>query len=148
MNLNRNQLLEIVGFTSVLLGLVFIAFELNQNSESLRAQTRTEITANTNIILERFMEDDIVEALLKVQRGEELSDAEAFKLNLLTRWQFRSAENVYYQYRVGNFDDDEFEGYRNFYKSSLTRPNATEFWQSNYLEFSIQFRKEMEELMN
>ena len=147
MKLKQHNFTEILGFTAVILGLAFVAIELNQNSESVRAQTRTEITANTNIVLDRFMQDDIVEALIKRGNGEELSPAENLKMNFLQRWLFRNAENVYYQYRVGNFDDDEFAGYLNFFQDSLTNPAAIEFWESNYLDFSVQFRNEMEDLL-
>jgi hypothetical protein len=46
------QTITILANLSVIAGIVFLAYEIRQNSESLRAQTRTDITANSGSIIE------------------------------------------------------------------------------------------------
>ena len=137
---------EILGAIAVFVTLIYLATQIRQNSKSLKAQTRSEITSNTNFLLQALMDDPIGEVFEKISAGDVLTDSERRKLSVFMRWQYRNAENVSYQYRMGNFDADEFQGYQHFFLKSFKQPHAKEFWEQNRLDFSIAFQKEIDDL--
>jgi hypothetical protein len=53
--------------------------------------------------------DQLADVILRAETGDLLTDAEYFQYASGTRAMFRYFENVHYQYRVGLYDDHEFE---------------------------------------
>ena len=55
---------------------------------------------------------------------------------------FRSAENIFFQHRIGTLDDDEFSGYLNFYRRLFSQPHVIERWEGQKEIFSREFQEE------
>ena len=97
---------------AVLIGIVLIVVELDQNRDSMRAQTRNDIAETVVQLTSTIASDgELASIRRRANAGEELSPDEASRYALLTVAIVRYWENVHYQYRQGLYDRVEFEGH-------------------------------------
>ena len=149
MNLDSlNKWLMLAANLGVIAGIIFLAIEINQNSLSTQAQTRTQLTVIANQMIEFISKPEYVEARTKQLTGEELSEYEESLLGAQVLLQLRTGENVFYQHRIGTFNDEEFQGYENFYREYFQRPFNRETWEDRKNIFSPDFQKEIEVLLS
>ena len=95
---------------AVLIGIVLIVIELDQNRDSMRAQTRNELSASIVQLMSMIASDgELASIRRRADQGEELSPDEMYRYVLLTIANLRYWENVHYQYRQGLYDSQEFE---------------------------------------
>ncbi len=101
------QTLGILANVGVLLGILLLVYELAQNRQMMRAQTRTQIATEIVGLL-----GDINPQFASVFRrgisGEELTPDEEIQFRYRQLTVFRYFENVHYQYRQGLYDEVEF----------------------------------------
>jgi len=107
MNLEKlNTWLTLSANVGVIAGIVFLAYELGQNREMMRAQTRDSITEKlANWSLEISTDPIAAQILVNGNRGEELNleTGEQAAYNLMVQSNFRLWENEWYQYQIGLF---------------------------------------------
>jgi len=116
MSNSKFSLLELLGIIGVFAGLVLVAYELRQNSIAAQAQTRATLTQIAHHMIESVSTPEMVTIFLKLEHGEPLNEEQEFQLTRNISMQLRAGENVFYQHRIGTLSDEEFAGYRNFYK--------------------------------
>jgi hypothetical protein len=93
------QAMGLLANFGVLVGIILLVYELNQNREMVRAQTRNEIS-RTVIEMGQFWSDDATGELLERNaRGDALTSVEQRKMSLFFNNWFRLWENMHYQYR-------------------------------------------------
>jgi len=140
--------LEMLSALAVVVGLFFVAMELRLNSEALRAQTRAEISnAYTQLIAMHTADDSFIHADLKLESGEELSSFERMKIDYSVNAHFRLAENSFYQYREGNYSEEEFEAERRFWRVYLSNSIRRSMWDKYKYGFSEDFQNQMDDLL-
>ena len=138
---------EFVGIFAVVLGLLFVGFELRQNQLALQAQTRATLI---QIDIESIRSHRLDEQLMQdtVNRDPRLGSVEELRNNLWIREVARTAENHFYQYRIGTFDEREFQGVRILWKNMFSRPEYRNWWTAHKAEFSIDFQDEFDALLS
>jgi hypothetical protein len=117
------------GNAAVVVGLLLLVYELNQTRELTRAQMRSEISSGIYDLL--------------------AMSANYFQYASRTRAMFRYFENVHYQYRVGLYDDGEFErqkiAWANYLNGSARAPKI---WCDYQHVVSVEFAAELNTLLN
>ena len=142
--------LAIGGNAAVVIGLLLLVYELNQTRELTRAQMRSEISSGIYDLLAMTANNDqLADLMLRADTGEPLTDAEYFQYASRTRAMFRYFENVHYQYRVGLYDDHEFErqkiAWGNYMNGSARVPKI---WCEYQHVVSAEFAVELNALLN
>lgn len=117
--IDLGQTIGVLANLGVLVGILLLVYELNQTRELTRAQTRNELSQDLISIMLSLAGDLETTSLIdRGDNGEELSDTERVRYFNLTVAQLRYHENVYYQYRNGLYDENEYraqrEGWRRF----------------------------------
>jgi hypothetical protein len=108
-----NRWLTLGANIGVLIGIILLVFELDQNREMIRAQTRNDISRQISDYLGMVgMDSQITNLLRRAEAGEELSVNEERQQFLLFSANKRLWENIHYQYRHGMFEEQEFEAER------------------------------------
>lgn len=132
-----------------LLGVVVLIFELQQNRDLMRAQVRHELASGIVEIIEGGARSpELAEALRRARGGEELSETQAFQVQLYLNGLYRYWEDVHYQYREGLYDDQEFLSQREAWRRSVNgAPQSREYWCSARIEYSPEFRAEIDALL-
>ena len=132
----------------VLIGLLLLIAELKQNRDMMRAQIRHELAVGIVDLLQTPANNEqLADVLFRGVPGEALTPAESFQFELRTNALFRYWEDVHYQYRVGLYDDAEFERQRDAWKVSMERSQlAQDYWCKVRLLYSPEFAGEMDGL--
>ena len=144
--LNPGPTISVLANVGVLIGILLLVYELNQNRVVAEAQTRAAISQSiidlTVMINQTEMGMAIAEKRLN---GEALTPREQIWQRGTSRAQFRHWENVYFQYNIGLFSDQELETYRTFWRTvTRCRPWQGEFWSDTRMQFNPMFREEMD----
>jgi len=134
---------------AVLAGLLLLIAELAQNREMMRAQIRHELAMGIVDLLQTPANNDqLADVLFRGVSGETLTPAELFQFELRTNALLRYWEDVHYQYRVGLYDDSEFERQREAWKASLAHSRlAVDYWCKVRLLYSPEFALEIDGLL-
>ena len=141
---------ELISGVAVLITLVYLAFQIRQNTSALRAQTRAEVSQHAvDHLLTPVNRETLGEIILKSNSDVELSGWESQQLHhyyvsLLRRW-----ENFHYQYRMGLFDESEFTAHQEVWRRTIrNRPMFVAIWRDGQREvFSPEFADELERII-
>lgn len=101
--------LEVIGISSIILSLVFVAVELHQNTKAVHGQTNQAIADNVNALyLAIATDDELARAWIKLfndERIEDLSPEERILLEMSLLSGFRRVENIWYQVDEGLIEE-------------------------------------------
>jgi hypothetical protein len=144
-----NDRLTLFANLSVVAGVVFLAVEMRQNTEAIRAQTRDSIT-------EKQMEfsgwiatnRDLADVLVRGNEGyDELQDADRIMFDFAIHGIMREWENSLYQFNRGLFSPAEFEARRERWRLNMQMPGYQALWQVTRATFAPEFRAEIDALV-
>ena len=106
--INLGETLTLLANIGVIASIVFLAFEVRQSQLVGRAEARNEL-ARAEQELMIFDLTNEAGFLLLLQQKEELSLEQRLKANIWIDMWFRHYENMNYQYRMGLFDEHEYQ---------------------------------------
>ena len=134
---------EIIAAVGVIVSLLFVGFEIRQNTAVARGQARQELAALNQEWLLTMGQDAEFEALWnkawgadpRLEQGEpvELTPAEARRAWFIMTMHLRRLENVYLQYREGLVDASALNSYGFANVAIFRLPQFDRYW---YLENS------------
>jgi len=105
-----NRWLTLAANIGVIAGILFLALELRQNSNLMRAQSRTEMSKSTVELLTLHINDEsYVDAMYRGLRGEELTELEKEQFHRTYAAWTQHWNNVAYLHDEGHYDDAAFE---------------------------------------
>ncbi|MGD2046755.1 MAG: hypothetical protein PVJ80_15070 [Gemmatimonadota bacterium] len=146
--------LTLVANLSVVVGIIFLAAEMRQNTAAVQAQTRDAITEKPMSYMGwAATSPELAAAHAAVQRGEvsALSEAELWMYRWFVIAQFREWENSYYQFQQGLFTVAEFEGRAAVWRSQLLAEGGGRVfrnaWSASREGFSPPFRAEIDRIV-
>ena len=149
MNIDRvSQGVQLAANVGVILSIMFLAYQIGEQRELMKAQTRTAISSEViGLLVSEATDEGLLSAVRRSYDGEELSPDDRFRLDRISRAYFRYWENAHYQYRNGLYDEDEFAGNREAWKSRLSRPGVAAIWCDAEEMYSPEFVAEIERLL-
>ena len=139
--------LAIFANLAVVGGIVFLGVEIRQNSQLMKAQIRNEITQNVFTMIEMSLRPEVIDARVRRASGEEPLPGDQFLFNGVTRGIFRSFENTEYQYRMGLFDQAEYQANLIFIEGLVQNPTSAEWWDQNREQFSERLQQVLDSLI-
>lgn len=119
-----NQWIAIFANIGVLIGLVFVGFEVRQNSQATRAQTLQNVLEDLRLQFD--YPETVAGALFKP--ADELTDSERFQLRLYFVKAMRSYENQWYNYDEGLLDPQLYDAYLTHVRITLGNSAMRELW--------------------
>ncbi|CAN0575628.1 unnamed protein product [Laminaria digitata] len=123
----------------VIAGIVFLAIEVNQNSQMMAAGTRSNITDRILHLTELQSSFEMRDVRLTRARDEELSDEQLMILRSLYVLRLRHWEDMVYQYNLGLFDEEEMEGVLAFIQNNFNDPIMGNVWRRQRPFYSQSF---------
>ncbi len=104
-----NQWLTLVANLGVLIGIAFLAFEVQQNTDALHSQTRATIFSGVQEELWKNME--YPDVTLNMQTTDhELSPEEKVRFDAWMMASMKARELAWLEYRSGNIESFQWEG--------------------------------------
>jgi hypothetical protein len=149
MNLEKlNHWLTLLANIGVLAGIVFLAIEINQNTNIMKAQTRGSVTDSILTLLQMERNPIVVSGYKKIQAGQDLTFEESYFLENQANATIRQWENSYYQYQSGLFDEAEYSAITVVIKNMMQEPHMTDHWAVRKTTYSKPFRDHIDGLTN
>jgi len=146
--LDFGQSVTVLANLGVIAGIVFLAVELRQNSQIVRAQSRAQISSESaDHIMRRAEDPELVDIQLRANEGNELTPIEQERLNLMRQSTLRRWENIHYQYRQGLYSEEEFVGNTSAWRDVLSNGSYRQFWGNRRDQFSPDFAAELDRLV-
>lgn len=109
---NRGRLVgEAVAVIGVIVSLTFVGLEIRQNTASVRAQMRQQLSDASRDFLLGLATSEVAHAWGRYMRGEELSVVEKDQVQLALVAFVRNLENVYLQHRERVIDESALTSY-------------------------------------
>ena len=148
MNLERlNHWLALVANFGVLIGVIFLAVEMQQNTEATNAQSRQAIFAGSQEELFKFLEYPELTVLL-ASKDQEMSPEQKVQIDALLGSALRAREFAWRQYNAGILDqlswDTELEVIAILIGSERTR----DWWrQLGEVQFTGEFQEIVSEIV-
>ena len=97
MNIDRvSQSVQLAANVGVILSIAFLAYQIGEQRELMKAQTRIEISSEViGLLVSEATDEALVSAERRSNDGEELSREDRFRLDRINRAYFRYWENVH-----------------------------------------------------
>ncbi len=146
--IDLGQTIGLFANLGVLVGILLLVYELNQNREMMKAQTRHEMSQGiVDLLLTEATNPELNRILNRGLSGEEITGAELERLEIMMSAYFRYWEDVHYQYRAGLYDDSEFSRQKQSWAYLLTSRSTLEYWCGVRDRHSEAFVMEMDSLL-
>ncbi len=145
--MKNRQIVEIIGLLSVIGSLIFVGFEINQNTAAIRGATQQEVSNQVSELYKLQAENEkiafIASQTTKGIRKSDLSETDYQRFWGYAMVGYRRVENIYLQYKNGFLSKDAFSriGIK-FYR----RPLLRDIWEDGKHAFDLEFVIFFEEL--
>jgi hypothetical protein len=140
---------EIVGATSILITLLYLAIQTGQNTAAVQASTRQAILAEDRALLELRIQYPELVVLQGAEPGS-LSDEEIVRLSSWLTIFVRNRENQFIQRRNEGIDEATLESYASVIVPLLSYEVTRAWWTSRVAngEFDPTFTAYIDELLS
>jgi len=139
---------EALGAFGVIITLLYLSFQIRQNTKVARGATRQAISDATVDLASEFSGDTgLGELLIRSLEGQSLTKPEALRLHARGFREMKHFENIYYQLRQGLMPEAEWSGYRQNLLLLLTVPAYREYWDTESFVYSREFQSEVKSIL-
>ena len=143
-----NDWLTLVANISVVAGIVFLAYEISQNTEALGINAAQALTSEQAEFHRSMTNPEIAAVLARVDNEgyESLSDVQKWQLTGLDNVWLHIYQNSYHQFISGNLDTGIWLGqHRGAIASFRAQGNLRASWKLRGFAFSDEFRRYIED---
>lgn len=140
---------EFVAAIATLVTLVYLAIQIRQNTRALRAASHHSITDSFNHLNAVIGTDPNAARIyrLGLEGLENLTADEQFSFAFLMVGYLRIFETLFYQRHIGAAEEQLYQSEHNSLRWALRYPGAREWWNSNEISFSPEFRAHIGEII-
>ncbi len=132
---------EVLAVLGVIGSLVFVAFEIQQNTVAVRAETSLGIQAQLHAIYEMLMTDPMMEIYMQgMESPGDLDAIERAKLRTFLSLNLSAFQNLHFQVREGSYDEASARGYWQVLRNMMEYPGMKEYWATRSIISSDAFR--------
>ncbi len=147
---------EFVGGLAVVLTLVYVAFQVRQNSRQIDQNSRALEASTFHAAGEGFnrwsallVQDETVASIwLRGLAGEKMDAAGKLRFNALANMLFTTLENNFHQLQLGSVSRNTLELSKSHWERFLTSPGGSAWWKrQGRITFSPEFVEAVEALI-
>ena len=140
--------IEIISALAIVISLVFLGLEVNQSNILAKASIRQSLNETDMDVYEmRLDKEAITRAHYKIDNDLHLDDYEEYMIIQFQTFNFRDFDNSFYQYRVGLFDENNWQAYRRIIKKLLEDKYVRLMLENSFSDFSTEFQNELKSIM-
>jgi hypothetical protein len=135
---------EIVGSLAILVTLIFLAFQMRQNTRAIEASASQD-AANTesNALVQLLNHPEVSISLTK----SELTDVEVVRLFAYLSLMLRAHEQYWRQYQLGVIDAATLARYQGPLVATLSFPASRRWWAASQTRFDPSFSARVNNLL-
>ena len=144
-----NRWLTLLANMGVVMGIVFLTIEIRQNSLETRLQTENSFSSTfTTVELAAMVDGELLDVLLRSQKGELLTEVDQLRVMLFYRAVMRGYQNSYYQAQSGVLNLQVWEGEKNQMIQSFGFDRGlVSYWRANQALYTPEFKRLVESML-
>lgn len=142
---------EAIGSLFVLISVLYLAFQVRQNTNIVKSESHHAVTDTFNSISTLIAQDSRMARLWRVGNAglENLANEdERTSFGFLCLMYMRVFETIYYQRKVGTMEEQLYLAEEQTLKWGVAQPGYRDWWLSNPISFSVEFREYVARLMD
>jgi hypothetical protein len=138
---------EFVAAIATVITLIYLAFQLRQNTRALKATAFQNVVSEMGKNVEPIMNSgEMAEILLKSNsEPERLTPAESLRVNAIYVSTFRRLESVYVQYMLGTMEQENKRGFEQSMIPMLQSPYGEQWWNQAKVAFYEPYVRHIDE---
>jgi len=123
---------ELLGAMGVIASLIYLAFQIRQNTQSSKAATFQSVTSDALQFALTISDNEALTRLLRLgsEGTERLPEDDYRRFQQLVRVYLRFHDNIFYQYKIGTLDEGQWSGYRYSLRLVLSSPGIRSWWRA------------------
>ena len=133
---------QALGGVAILASLIFVGYQIRQNTRALKATSHHAVTDSFNAINTLLITDPRVARLWRVGLADwaSLDEDDRTSVSYIFLAYMRIFETLHYQYGAGVLEEKLFEAELNTLKWSFANPGVRQWWAGNPISFSTEYR--------
>jgi hypothetical protein len=133
---------EMLGVAVVVVSLLYLATQMRQNANAVKASNRNSMAnLTTQVLLKIASDPDLASVFRRGQADPSLlDDDEAFRFDTLLYAIFDHWETFYSHWRLGALSNDDWEKWESVIGFYMSQKGAQKFWESFSQNYSVPFR--------
>ena len=144
-----NEGVALIANIGVIGSIIFLGFEMQQNTEMMQSQTRNSIVENQLSFYERAIENpEVAKIRERINSDVEIEETERFQYTFFMLSELRIWENEFYQYQIGLFESDEFEARTKAWRGQMSMDANIVIWRRTENAFAEDFRVYLNEIID
>jgi hypothetical protein len=123
---------ELLGAMGVIASLIYLAFQIRQNTQSSKAATFQSVTSDALQYALTISDNEELTRILRLgsETQDRLPEDDYRRFQQLVRVYLRFHDNIFYQYRIGTLDEGQWSGYRHSLRLVLSSPGIRSWWRA------------------
>ena len=149
-SIRLGEAIQILSNIGVLAGIVFLAYEIHQNTVSTQLSAAQNYLGSSYQMSMHFAENPELAGLVtkSMTNPDQLSPIEAFQLDRLQFSTLRTWQNMHYQYITHVLGEDFWLPQRRFIKSTLNANGSLRaYWKANAHFYTSAFNEEVQKIV-
>ncbi|MGS2720026.1 hypothetical protein [Paraglaciecola aestuariivivens] len=149
-NIDIGQTISILANIGVIVGIVFLIFELQQNTQTMRlASAQSYLTGGASLDFQIATNPEFANLLIRGDNKEDLSDGEALQLDRWNYAVFRQWETAHYLHIIDALEDKLWLAYRHEIHKILSRSLGMRlYWIEGKNSFTPAFQQEINKVLD
>ena len=136
-----NERLALIANIGVIAGVLFVGWEIQQNTEQMRADVAHNLMASFRDAGEPLTDKSNAEMFFRGFSGlENLTASERYQFNNICAKYFRVAEEAYLHYHAGRLEDTYWQSLAGQHHMSLTVPGIRQTWKETADNYNQAFK--------
>ena len=147
--LKISSLISLAANVVTVTGLVIVVVQLYENQRMMRAQTRHELASTiVTILSDTANNPQLASVIYRGSKGLPLTPVEQFQFEFRSNALLRYWEDVHYQFRMGLYDEEEFDRHRDAWAATIRQSKGfVGYWCRVRQLYSPAFANEMNALL-
>ncbi|MFG1691434.1 hypothetical protein ACGF5M_04700 [Gemmatimonadota bacterium] len=135
------DLAQVVGALGVVISLIYVAVEVGQNTQALKAATFQAMAAQSVEFGLRAVDDPEYGAFFTkaALTPESMTELEQVRWNALLGAAFRQFESIQYQFSIGMLEPRMWQGYDRVITRFASLPGSKQWWADNRILYNDEF---------
>jgi len=144
-----SSLISLAANVVTVAGLVIVVLQLYENQRMTRAQTRHGLSSTiVTILSDTANNPQLASVIYRGANGLPLTPVEQFQFEARSNALLRYWEDVHYQFRMGLYDEEEFDRHRDAWAATIRQSKGfAEYWCRVRQLYSPAFANEMNRLL-
>ena len=140
---------ELLGTLLVLVSVLYLAVQVKQNTNAVKAASHHAVTDTFNSVSSLIAQDTDVARRWRLgnEQSPDLTEDERVSYGFMCIMYTRVFETIYYQRKMGTMEEQLFVAEEQTLKWGLSQPGYIEWWESNPISFSGEYREYVNSLI-